>query len=430
MLLEIKKLLENNTKISAWVINENISSSSELFFIKNKLDMNRACDTKEYHISIYVDFKENDILYKGDSIVVISASDSIEEIQTKIDDAVFYAGFVKNKWYDLPTNETNAIKKINSFKNLSILKKDYEKIFNVFFKDYGYESKVNSCEIFAIEGLKRVISSKGTDVSFPYSRFIFELVTDCETGLEPVEIFNGYYLTEIDLELIEVFIKKQLSETYERSKAVRNEKLENKRVIISGNAVEEFLKFYIDQATDSSIYQKISKAKLNENFFNNSKEKLNIVMNPYLSSSINSMPVDAQGKILKPYVLYEDGVLKNLKTSARFSHYLNVENLGNVNTFEVKGGEVSLNEYIKDDYIEIMEFSSFIMDTNTGDFGGEFRLAKVVENGKESFITGGAISENIFDIQNEMLFSKETLVYKSSICPKAIILDNITVSGK
>lgn len=430
MLLEIKKLLENNTKISAWVINENISSSSELFFIKDKLDMNRACDTKEYHISIYVDFKENDILYKGDSIVVISASDSIEEIQTKINDAVFYAGFVKNKWYDLPTNESNVIKEINSFKNLSILKKDYETIFNVFFKDYGYESKVNSCEIFAIEGLKRVISSKGTDVSFPYSRFIFELVTDCETGFEPVEIFNGYYLTEIDLELIEVLIKKQLSETYERSKAIRNEKLENKRVIISGNAVEEFLKFYIDQATDSSIYQKISKAKLNENFFNNSKEKLNIVMNPYLSSSINSMPVDAQGKILKPYVLYEDGVLKNLKTSARFSHYLNVENLGNVNTFEVKGGEVSLNEYIKDDYIEIMEFSSFIMDTNTGDFGGEFRLAKVVENGKESFITGGAISENIFDIQNEMLFSKETLVYKSSICPKAIILDNITVSGK
>lgn len=430
MLLEIKKLLENNTKISAWVINENISSSSELFFIKDKLDMNRACDTKEYHISIYVDFKENDILYKGDSIVVVSASDSIEEIQTKINDAVFYAGFVKNKWYDLPTNESNVIKEINSFKNLSILKKDYETIFNVFFKDYGYESKVNSCEIFAIEGLKRVISSKGTDVSFPYSRFIFELVTDCETGFEPVEIFNGYYLTEIDLELIEVLIKKQLSETYERSKAIRNEKLENKRVIISGNAVEEFLKFYIDQATDSSIYQKISKAKLNENFFNNSKEKLNIVMNPYLSSSINSMPVDAQGKILKPYVLYEDGVLKNLRTSARFSHYLNVENLGNVNTFEVKGGEVSLNEYIKDDYIEIMEFSSFIMDTNTGDFGGEFRLAKVVENGKESFITGGAISENIFDIQNEMLFSKETLVYKSSICPKAIILDNITVSGK
>ncbi|NLP21225.1 MAG: peptidase [Erysipelotrichaceae bacterium] len=430
MLLEIKKLLENNTKISAWVINENISSSSELFFIKDKLDMNRACDTKEYHISIYVDFKENDILYKGDSIVVVSASDSIEEIQTKINDAVFYAEFVKNKWYDLPTNESNVIKGINSFKNLSILKKDYETIFNVFFKDYGYESKVNSCEIFAIEGLKRVISSKGTDVSFPYSRFIFELVTDCETGFEPVEIFNGYYLTEIDLELIEVLIKKQLSETYERSKAIRNEKLENKRVIISGNAVEEFLKFYIDQATDSSIYQKISKAKLNENFFNNSKEKLNIVMNPYLSSSINSMPVDAQGKILKPYVLYEDGVLKNLKTSARFSHYLNVDNLGNVNTFEVKGGEVSLNEYIKDDYIEIMEFSSFIMDTNTGDFGGEFRLAKVVENGKESFITGGAISENIFDIQNEMLFSKETLVYKSSICPKAIILDNITVSGK
>ena len=73
-------------------------------------------------------------------------------------------------------------------------------------------------------------------------------------------------------------------------------------------------------------------------------------------------------------------------------------------------------------------FSSFLMDPTTGDFGGEFRLAKIVENGKETFITGGAISENVYEIQNEMLFSKELLTYKSSIAPKAIILNNITVS--
>ena len=429
MIYKIKKLLEENSKISAWLINENTSSSSELFFIKDKLDMNRSCDTTEYSVNVYVDFKEGETLYKGDSLFVINPNDSLEEIKSKINDAVFSAGFVKNKWYDLPTNKTNDIQELKAYKNLSMLKDNYKEIYNVFFKDYKYESKVNSCEIFSVEGKKHVITSKGTDVSYPYSRFIFEIVTDCETGKEPVEIFNGYYLTNIDLELIENIINKQLIETQGRSKAERNKKLENKRVIISGDAVEEFLSFYLSQATDSMIYQQVSKAKLNENFFNkDSKEKLTITINPTLDTSINAKPVDEEGKILNSYILYEDGVVKNLRTSAMYSQYLNVENVGKANTFEVKGGSVSLNEYLKEDYIEILAFSSFLMDPTTGDFGGEFRLAKIVENGKETFITGGAISENVYDIQNEMFFSKELFTYKSSIAPKAIILNNITVS--
>lgn len=430
MIQKIQELLKQTKKISAWTIKEEVSSSMELFFIKEKLDMNRYTDLHEYHVRLFVDFEENGQSYKGDASILIGASDTFDEMKEKIESAVFSAGFVKNNWYDLPTNKDDNYEELKTFETIRDLKDRYEQLHKVLFKVYPYQAKVNSCEVFAVEGSNRIITSKGTDVTYPHSEFSFEIVTDSSFGEEPVEIFNGYYLTNMDLSQVEKIVDRQLMETEGRSKAQRNKKMEGQRIVLSGDAVEEFLMFYLEQATDSSIYRKISKAKQGELFLSESaKEKLNVRINPMLSTSIYARPVDNEGKKLERYDLYRDGKVAHLRTSSRYSHYMGIENIGFCDTFEVEGGERSLEEYLKEDYIEILTFSSFLMDPTTGDFGGEFRLAKQVKNGEVSFITGGAISENIFRVQNEMRFSKELEGRKYSISPKAIIFDNITVSG-
>ena len=80
--------------------------------------------------------------------------------------------------------------------------------------------------------------------------------------------------------------------------------------------------------------------------------------------------------------------------------------------------------------MENFALSCFLAEEMTRDFGGEFRLAKLVQNGTETFVTGGAISENIFKIQNQMRFSREQEVRRYSVTPSAIILDGVTVSGE
>ncbi|MDO4711639.1 MAG: metallopeptidase TldD-related protein [Peptostreptococcaceae bacterium] len=427
---QIKKLLDR-PDISAWTITEDRYSSTELFFIKDRLDMNRRADVHEYQVQVFVDLSEGGERYKGDASFLLGISDSEREIRQKIDDAVFSAGFVKNKWYDLPENEDGGYLEIKAFENQKDLKDRYDDIHHVLYKKYPYTSKVNSCEIFAVEGHRHVVTSKGTDVRYPHGGFTFELVTDSDGGAEPVEIFNGYDLTHIDVKEIERIVDKQLMETEGRSLAVRNPKLEDRRVIISGDAVEEFFGFYLAQATDSMIYQKISKAKLGEPFLSDdAKERLTIRIRPDLETSIEAAPVDKEGKRLSSYTMYEAGKVKNLRTSARYSHYMGIGNIGSCNTFEMDGGEKSLQEYAQGEYIEILAFSAFLMDETTGDLGGEFRLAKWVKDGEVRFITGGAISENIFEIQDKMRYSKELEARKHSIAPKAIILDHITVSGE
>lgn len=432
ILIEVLSGTDRNPEraISDWRISEIQNRAAELFFIKDKLDINRAIDTHEFSVSVYTDFEEDGIKYRGNASCTIGASDSAEEIEKKIEYALFSASFVKNKWYNLPINSEEKTIEMKKFENISDLETQFDEVHRVIYADYGFSSKVNSCEIFAIEGVRRVITSKGTDVKYPYSEFTFEIVTDCNTGKEPVEIFNGYYLTRIELAQIKEIVTKQLLETEGRSKAIRNPKLLNQRVVLSGDAVEDFLSFYISQASDYCVFTGVSRAKIGERFQKeDAAEKLTLILNPGLDCSIEARPVDGEGKILKQYELYRDGKVVNLQTSARFSHYLGIEHLGSCHTFEVRGGKDELDTYLDGDYIEILAFSSFNLDEETGDFGGEFRLARLVKNGETQFITGGSISENILKVQNTMYFSKELADRKKSRAPKAIVLDGITVAG-
>lgn len=427
MLNRIKAILNSKKNISAWIISESKSSSAELFFVKDSLDMNRATDVHEYALKLFVDFTEENVKYRGDASVLISPADSDTELEQKIERAAFSAGFVKNKWYPLPKNENKKPISVKKYNNIEDLKNNYSKIQNILFKEYPYKSKINSCELFAIEQTKRTVTSEGIDISYPFSEFTFEIVSDNNYGKEPVEIFNDYYLPNIDLERLESIVQKQLAETDGRSQAVDCKKLENIRVLLSGDAVEELLFFYLSQATDKMIYMNISKVKQGEQFVNN---KLNITLDPALPSSLYAKPVDSEGKILEKYSLFENGKAVNLRTSSQFSHYLNLENKGQISTFVVDGGDKTHDELTSGDYIEILTFSSFLMDSTTGDFGGEFRLAKLVQNGKESYVSGGALSENIFKLQDKMMLSKELEKRTYSVSPKAIAFDNVCIAAK
>lgn len=427
MLNRIKAILNSKKNISAWIISESKSSSAELFFVKDSLDMNRATDVHEYALKLFVDFTEENVKYRGDASVLISPADSDTELEQKIERAAFSAGFVKNKWYPLPKNENKEPISVKKYNNIEDLKNNYSKIQNILFKEYPYNSKINSCELFAIEQTKRTVTSEGIDISYPFSEFTFEIVSDNNYGKEPVEIFNDYYLPNIDLERLESIVQKQLAETDGRSQAVDCKKLENIRVLLSGDAVEELLFFYLSQATDKMIYMNISKVKQGEQFVNN---KLNITLDPALPSSLYAKPVDSEGKILEKYSLFENGKAVNLRTSSQFSHYLNLENKGQISTFVVDGGDKTYDELTSGDYIEILTFSSFLMDSTTGDFGGEFRLAKLVQNGKESYVSGGALSENIFKLQDKMMLSKELEKRTYSVSPKAIAFDNVCIAAK
>lgn len=430
MIEGIISYLKNNSELSGYIINEETKRSRELFLIENKLDMNRGTFITEYKVTVFKDFENEKGKFKGSASFVTSPGDTLEEFKKKTEDAIFSAGFVKNKWYDLPVNEDSNFEELKVAPQIEKLNSNFDELMKAVYKEYPYTSKVNSCEFFVEEGYRRIITSKGTDVKYPFSLFQFELVTESNEGVEPVEIFELHTLPTLSVERVSKITERQLMETEGRSKAKRIKTLNNMRVILTGTAVDELLYFYPQQASAKLVYQQISKVKLNERFQSeDAKEPINIMMNPYLESSTYRKPVDMEGKKLEKFNLFENGTPVNLVADSRFSHYLGVKNTGSVTPMEVKPGEVSMEEYKKGDYIEIITFSSFIMDWATGDFGGEFRLAKMKKGDEITYITGGAISENIFKAQNTFRFTKETKEGNLAVTPLAIILEDVTVTG-
>jgi predicted Zn-dependent protease len=427
MLNAIIDILENNHQISDWIIEDTAKSTLELFFVRDRLDMHRRTNIHDYAVRVFVNFTDDGIDYKGDAEISLGAGYSPDECRAKIEDAVVSASFVKNKSYDLPDDHGKPIA-LPPIDNIGTLEDGYEAIFDTCFKPRPYPSKINSLELFATNATTRIVTSHGLDMTFPQSSFMFEPVTDADIGKEPVEIFNDYTLRTPDLDQIDAKIDRQLRETEERSKAVQAQPLKHTRVILTGNAVPTFLSCYTWQATDRPIYKQQSRAKLGERFMpDNARQTLNIRIDPTIPSPF-ARPVDREGKRLEAYPLYRDGVVENLRTGARYSHYLGIPNRGTTPCFSVAPGDQPLAHYMQDDYTEIVTFSSFLCDPLTGDFGGEFRLARQHIGNQTSYITGGAIADNLFNCQANMCFSKELETYDVAIAPKAIILNGLDLT--
>lgn len=88
-----------------------------------------------------------------------------------------------------------------------------------------------------------------------------------------------------------------------------------------------------------------------------------------------------------------------------------------------------MKELKMEPHIEAAAFSDFSVDTITGDFCGEIRLAWFYDGDKTVPVSGGSISGNIKELQKELYLSKERYKDNNFEGPKAIKLVNVTVSG-
>ena len=78
----------------------------------------------------------------------------------------------------------------------------------------------------------------------------------------------------------------------------------------------------------------------------------------------------------------------------------------------------------------VVNFSDFQMDSLSGFFGGEIRLAYYNDGEKIVPVTGGSVNGTIIDAQKDFEFSKETQEPSTFAGPKAILLKDISVAGK
>lgn len=431
MIYRIKNLLEKS-EADAYKIVEVKTSSEELFFVKKDLDTERTKDVAHFKVTVYKDFEENGVKYKGSSSFDVHPTMKEEEIRKVIDDGIYAAGFVKNEYYELPEKSQDNVKEITSkFLSMELSKWMPKLAQALYLNDTEERGGINSAEIFLDKNYKRIVMSNGTDASFEsYSGMIEFITTWKET--EEIELYKMLTFSDYDPKYISDSVKEMISLAKERAKACETVNSGKYKIILKGEPVKEVLSYYAYASSADAVYNKISNYRIGASIQgeNVKGDKINLKLDPYLKNSVHSAPFDNDGIVLKNVSVIEDGKLKTYHGDFKNSYYLKNKPTGKIGNFVVSSGSKSISDMEKEPYLELVTFSDFQMDPVTGNFGGEIRLGWYFDGKTTIPVTGGSLSGNIKDIYSNMYLSKELQSQDGFVGPEAIEMFDMIVAGK
>ncbi len=250
-----------------------------------------------------------------------------------------------------------------------------------------------------------------------------EFVVQCIDG-QDVETYQDFMYNDWNTDALREKVRSTMELTKARARAKTAPAAGEYRLILSGGYVNEFFSYYVSRASSSTIYPKYSSFSVGCDVQGGEvlKDRVNLTLT-------TTVPFSNEGIPMKELEMVRNGKLQVIHGGNRFAQYLGIEPTGFFDGCRVGAGEVSLAEMKSQPYLEVVNFSDFQMDSFTGHFGGEIRLAFLYDGEKVVPVTGGSINGNIFEAQKNFVFSKELQVEKNFEGPKAVAMDGISVAG-
>ncbi len=418
--------------IDEYIINEEHTRSAELFFIKKSLDTRRIKNSTSYAVTVYRSFDKNEKAMKGSSMVHIYDSMTDAEIDKNLSGAYLAASFVCNPTYELQEKTNNEFIEMKSDLQGRSLEESAKIMSDALFaEDKSNDVFLNSAELFVNEVTTHIYTSTGIDAGYRKYYVTGEFVAQCKTP-QDVETYRNFRYDALETEALKSKVRRTLDYTLARAQARKAPAAGNYRVIICDAYVNELFSYYTARSSAPYIYAKYSSFKLDENVQAKTADggTCEITGDPLSISLVASVPFSDEGTRQTDRQLLDGGVLKTYHGGVRFSRYIGAEPTGSYRKIKVAPGSSSIEDFKKEPYLQVVNFSDFQMDDFTGHFGGEIRLAFLYDGKTVTPVTGGSINGSIIETQNAMLLSKETQVEDGYEGPLAVCFENIPVAGE
>ena len=426
MLKHIEELVRK-CNVSDYRIVEKTTVSHQAFFVKQELDQHRVSNTTHTTLTIYMDKEVDGNKMRGQAAHEIYGSDSDEKILKEIDEMRKNALLALNPYFEIPADNKHFEEK-KDFGLLDVLKTLVSAIQNV--RDTETE-KINSYELFANEYYYHVINSRGVDISFNTMDEEAEVIINSIDGDHEIELYHRVKFANQPLNEITDGILDVFRYAKDRTKAVPTKKMNGVTVLMSGLDNGDFFHYFIVKTNAAMIYNKRSQVQIGDRCQEGDNcDKLTVELVRELPYSSMNMPYTVEGNPARDLVLVKDGQYMNYWGDQPNSYYLGIKEAVPANNFVVSGGTRTIEEMKKDPYLEIIQFSSFVMNPMTGDFGGEIRLAYYFDGKTVTPVTGGSITCNMQDSLSSMYFSSKTRQINNCVVPQTIQVFNVNVAGE
>ena len=411
--------------IALWRINERAEETAELFFVRKRLDVRRSKDVRKYEVTVFRDVEgpEGEQPARGFTSVTLIASMDDAQIDEELKGAYYAAQFAANPYFDLPDPvQAPLVKKTGELAEAPLARSAGKMVKALFAPDIHEDAFINSAELFVTRSSCRILSSEGTDVSYTDASVKGEFVVQCKEP-EDVEMHNIYEYDELNGEALSAKVAEALAFVRDRARAQKILKSGQYDLVLSGNQVAEVLSYYTTRSAAGMVYAGYSTWKSGEDVQGETDgERLALTLRA-------AEPYSAEGIPMADLALLENGALNAYHGPNRFCRDLGVKPTGLYKKFSCANGTAPFEELKQGPCLWAVTFSDFQMDEMSGHFGGEIRLAYLIEDGKATPVTGGSVNGSILEAQKDLTFSVERYQTARYDGPYAVRLKGVSVAG-
>ena len=417
---EILSCLKANKNISAYELSILDKDSRELFYVLDHLEINRAVKVETISIKVYVNDKKS----TGTSSVVVTAADDAKSLSAKLSKAVSRAKAAKNPYYPLAEKKENL-------KDLAKTKKDLNevatKVAKAVFKANVYKNGwINSTEIFVSNFKEEFINSNGVDHVSESFKIEIECIPTWSNKKEEFELYKFYESNKTDYKKISEEIDEILNLAKARSaaKTLKDVKMpEDVKVLVKNDMLESIVRNFAGDLNYRSSF-------MHDNHYNKgdklSDTKFDLTMKGQIAGCSASRRFDSHGTALGSVKLISEGVVKNTYGDVQFGYYNKEAKItGNLPLAQIKAEGT---DYKHKPHLIIENFSSPQLESDSGYWGGEVRLARYYDGKKYIPLTGFSISGNIYEDIKNVEFSKEETTTSRYKGPKYMIFKGVKIS--
>ena len=235
MLDRIINILQQ-AEVSDYRLMELTTVSHQAFFVRQKLDQHRISDTVHVTLDVYMDKETENGRFRGKASCEVHPNETDEQIMAKIEKLKFNALLAVNPYYQLVKDEKYREERVRH-DLYGALKTVVDAMHGI--QDTESE-KINSYEVFVNEYYYHIVNSQGTDISFNTMDEQLEVVINSVNEGHEIELYHVIDFVDRTAEEITSEIMEVFRHARERNRAVPTRKMDNVRVLLSGDFIDSF----------------------------------------------------------------------------------------------------------------------------------------------------------------------------------------------
>ena len=424
----IRKIAEivSGSGADAWEIADVKTTGWEFYFIRHRLDQNRAKEVENITLTVYKKSEDGEGI--GLASAVISPTENEDNIRKLTSDLVYRASLVRNKTFSL-----NKPKAFEPLKAPEVSLADDAEAFLAAMNSIREtpEEDLNSFEIFVNRNTRRLLTSEGIDIREEYPTARLDLVVNARKDGHEIELYRLMDFGNCDAALLKQDIENLMHFGRDRLRAVPTPSLENAAVVLSTDAALAVYEYFLDNLNAAYLVRGMSPFKIGEPLAEEFRgDRITLRSLRMLPGSPDNFACDREGAPVRDTDLIRDGVPAEFVGSRMYAQYLGLKDAFIVTNWSVSGGTRTAESIRTGEFLEIVEFSDFQVDSMTGDIFGEIRLA-YHHDGKGNVmpVTGGSVSGSMLDNIADLTMTEETRCYANARIPVATRLEHVTVAG-